>query len=93
MFVDETGNHNAVFFGTTANSHWSADVPAAQIYDPSLSGYVANTLSMDLGANSMIQAGWQHDLADRLERDSLHVRVFRQNPGRLHRDEDRVRAP
>ena len=56
VFVDETGNHNADFFGTLANSHWSADVPAAQIYDPALSAYVANTLSMDLGPNSMIQA-------------------------------------
>jgi hypothetical protein len=56
-FIDQTGNHNAVFFGTTANSHWSADVPVAQVYDPSLSGFVANALSFELGVNSMIQAG------------------------------------
>src|SRR3990172_331642 len=49
------GNHDAGFFGTLANSHWSADVPAARIYDPLLSGYVANSLSMALGPNSMIQ--------------------------------------
>ena len=56
-FVDETGGHNANFFGTLANSHWSADVPGLQIYDPALAAFVPNSLSMTLGSNSTIQAG------------------------------------